>query len=132
MSPHRLKHLSAGVALALALMAASPLAHAQVTAQSSSALQNLALPMPITRSFHLTLDQRYPNSVVTRGTGAPSPLPAAPMDLDTIVVKGDDGKSMRFADWQRQTVTDGLLVLYRGQVVYEKYAGGLTATSSAS
>lgn len=128
MSPHRLKHLSAGVALALALMAASPLAHAQVTAQSSSALQNLALPMPITRSFHLTLDQRYPNSVVTRGTGAPSPLPAAPMDLDTIVVKGDDGKSMRFADWQRQTVTDGLLVLHRGQVVYEKYAGGLTAT----
>ena len=74
------------------------------------------------------LDDLYPVTSISRGSGTPSPLASAPMNLDSIRIAHGDGTTVSFAEWQRNTVTDGLLVLHRGQVVYEKYHVGMSAT----
>lgn len=68
-----------------------------------------------------------PTANVRRAAGAPSALPVAPRDLDSLVF--DDGKGARvsLADWQRDTYTDGLLVLHKGKLVYQRTYAGLDA-----
>ena len=80
------------------------------------------------RNAYQHLDDLYPVTSISRGSGEPSPLAAAPMNLDSIRIAHGDGRTVSLADWQRNTVTDGLLVLHRGQVVYENYHAGMSAT----
>jgi CubicO group peptidase (beta-lactamase class C family) len=69
-----------------------------------------------------------PTAAIWRGAGAPSALPAAPRGLDDALAFADGkGGTTTLADWQRATYTDGLLVLHRGRVVYERYPAGLQA-----
>ncbi len=74
------------------------------------------------------LDLLFPSTRIARGSGAASPLGAAAVDLDRVQVADADGKTVSLVDWQRSTVTDGLLVLHRGQVVYERYEAGMNAS----
>lgn len=78
------------------------------------------------RQIYQRLDTLYPVTHISRGGGAPSVLGAASMNLDGITLPDSDGKTVTLADWQRNTVTDGLLVLHRGQVLYEKYYDGMS------
>ena len=39
---------------------------------------------------------------------------------------GSDGKEVSLEQWQKNTATDGLVVLHRGQLVYERYDHGQT------
>ena len=67
-----------------------------------------------------------PTAAIWRGAGAPSVLPAAPRALDDALAFADGkGGTTTLADWQKNTYTDGLLVLHRGRVVYERYHIGL-------
>ena len=71
--------------------------------------------------------ETVPTANVWRGSAAPSPLPAAPRDLDGIAFTPlTGGDAQNFGQMLTRTYTDGILVLHKGSVVYEKYFGALT------
>lgn len=78
---------------------------------------------PATRWSFNHIRELVPTAAVWRGEGAPSALPRAPRDLDGIKITSMDGKEFTFADFPALTYADGLLVLHKGAVVYEKYFG---------
>ena len=71
--------------------------------------------------------QLGPTTNVSRGLGAPSPLPRAERDdLDAITFT-PLGKTepMTWAQSLGANFTDGIVVLHRGRIVYERYFGAL-------
>ncbi|MES2073112.1 MAG: serine hydrolase [Pseudomonadota bacterium] len=66
-----------------------------------------------------------PTRNIRRGGSPASGLPAAPRDLDAVVFEDDKGQKITIADWQKNTYTDGLIVLHKGRVVYERYSNQL-------
>ena len=68
-----------------------------------------------------------PTVQVWRGDQAPSVLLDAPQQMDTLSFEDDKGANISLADWQRTTYTDGLLVLHKGAIVYQKYYSGMAA-----
>jgi len=52
-------------------------------------------------------------------------LPQEPMDLDTIRVGRADGETWTLTDMLRGTYVDGIIVLHRGRMVYERYFYGM-------
>ena len=63
---------------------------------------------------------------VFRGFGPAKPLKAALQDLDGLTFKDMMGNSLT---WQKSldlNYTDGILVLHKGKVIYEKYFGALS------
>ena len=83
---------------------------------------------PRTRWSFSHVRETVPTANVWRGSGAPSPLPAAPRsDLEAVTFKplGSE-ETVSFGQMIPRTYTDGILVLHRGRVVYEKYFGALT------
>ncbi len=77
-------------------------------------------------AFH-HLRELGPTAAVWRGNHYASPLPSAPRELDAMAFDDDKGNPTTLADWQRNTYTDGLLVLHRGKVVYERSDVGMAA-----
>ena len=68
-----------------------------------------------------------PTSNVSRGLGAPTPLPRAERDdIDGVSfrVMGTD-QNMTWAQSLGANYTDGIVVLHKGRVVYERYFGAL-------
>ncbi|MEW6644493.1 MAG: serine hydrolase [Pseudomonadota bacterium] len=98
-------------------------------------------PPPADKAVTLANTLRYPNPRwafhhlrelgptvnVWRGAQAPSEFAAAPRKLDDLAFADDKGATISFADWQKTTYTDGLLVLHKGKIVYEKLYVGMTA-----
>ncbi|RYF57908.1 MAG: 6-aminohexanoate hydrolase, partial [Comamonadaceae bacterium] len=73
--------------------------------------------------FH-HLRELGPTASIWRGAGTASALPVAARDLGAVAFRDEQGATTTLADWQRNTYTDGLLVLHRGRVIYEQvYAG---------
>ena len=68
-----------------------------------------------------------PTAAVWRGASGPSALPAAPRALDGIQFDDAEGRRTSIADWQRNTYTDGLIVLHKGKVVHEQLYAGMLA-----
>ncbi|MES2106730.1 MAG: serine hydrolase [Pseudomonadota bacterium] len=66
-----------------------------------------------------------PTRNIRRGGLAVSELPAAPRDFDQVAFEDDKGQKTTIADWQKNTYTDGLIVLHKGRVVYERYSNQL-------
>lgn len=66
-----------------------------------------------------------PTALVWRGSGAPSPLPRAASDLGAVTFTDADGTRRTFADMLTLTYTDGILVMHKGKVIYERYFGAL-------
>ena len=65
--------------------------------------------------------QLLPTRNIRRGAAPVSAMPRAERNLDDVAFTDDKGQRMTFADWQKATYTDGLIVLHRGRVVYERY-----------
>ncbi len=78
---------------------------------------------PGTRWAFSHIRELVPTANVWRGEGAVSPLPRAERDLDKIPVTTMDGKAITFGDMPALTYADGLLVLHKGKIIYEKYFG---------
>jgi CubicO group peptidase (beta-lactamase class C family) len=57
--------------------------------------------------------------------GAVTPLPAEPLDLDDVVVARADEGSWALLEMLRGTCADGIAVLSRGRLVYERYFNGM-------
>jgi CubicO group peptidase (beta-lactamase class C family) len=84
---------------------------------------------PRTRWSFSHVRETVPTANVWRGAGAPSPLPSgtSPVQIEAVTFKplGSD-QTLNFAQMISGTYTDGILVMHRGKVVYEKYFGALT------
>ncbi|TWO70065.1 serine hydrolase [Caenimonas sedimenti] len=68
-----------------------------------------------------------PTAQVWRGDEKPSVLRESLLDLGSLGFESDRGGRTTLADWQHATFTDGLLVLHRGKVVYQKHYSGMAA-----
>ncbi|MGV0984147.1 MAG: serine hydrolase domain-containing protein [Limnohabitans sp.] len=82
---------------------------------------------PQTRWSFSNFRQLMPTTQVSRGTGAPLPLPRALRgDLDAVsfVPLGKD-TPMTWGQAFDANYTDGVVVLHKGRIVYERYAGAL-------
>lgn len=66
-----------------------------------------------------------PTVSVWRGPGPVSALPRAERDIGGVPFVDADGTRRTFADMLALTYTDGILVMHKGKVVYEKYFGAL-------
>ena len=67
-----------------------------------------------------------PTANVWRGPGAPSVLRSAPVDIEQVRFKVmGTGEELSFAQALERNYTDGILVMHKGRVVYEKYLGAL-------
>ncbi len=73
--------------------------------------------------------QLMPTVNVSRGVGAPTPLPRAlRQDIDAVRFTPLGGAAtMSWAESLAANYTDGILVLHQGRVVYERYFGVLNA-----
>lgn len=78
---------------------------------------------PNTRWAFSHIRELVPTANVSRGEGPVVPLPRAERDLGNIAITTMDGKPITFNDALQLTYTDGILVLHKGKVVYEKYLG---------
>ena len=66
-----------------------------------------------------------PTATIWRGAGPVSPLNKALRPLDDVRFDDGQGGQLSVLDWQRRTYTDALVVMHRGQVVYERYDVGM-------
>ncbi|NJO22039.1 MAG: serine hydrolase [Sphingomonadales bacterium] len=69
--------------------------------------------------------QLVPTKSVWRGPGPASVLPRDEQELGSIKLTTMDGKDITFEQALAETYTDGLVVLHRGRVVFERYFGAL-------
>ena len=82
---------------------------------------------PATRWAFSHMRQLVPTANVWRGDAGVAALPRAERDLGTVRLTTLTGAPMTFAEALAGTYTDGILVMHRGQVVYERYFGALVA-----
>ncbi|CEJ10490.1 6-aminohexanoate-dimer hydrolase [bacterium YEK0313] len=82
---------------------------------------------PATRWAFSHMRELVPTATVWRGDAGAAALPRAERDLGTVRLTTLGGASMTFAEALAGTYTDGILVMHRGQVVYERYFGALAA-----
>ena len=69
--------------------------------------------------------QLVPTVNVWRGAGPASVLPRADHDIGSSASVTMDGRPMTFARMLEETYADGIAVLHRGKLIYERYFGAL-------
>jgi CubicO group peptidase (beta-lactamase class C family) len=69
--------------------------------------------------------QLVPTVGVWRGPGPVSVLPRAERDLGTLELTTMDGRPITFSQALAETYADGIVVLHRGRIVFERYFGAL-------
>jgi CubicO group peptidase (beta-lactamase class C family) len=84
---------------------------------------------PQTRWSFSNVRQLMPTRVVSRGDGPATTLPrAARTDIEAVTFQPIGASdSMTWAQSLDANYTDGILILHRGRIVYERYFGALTA-----
>lgn len=96
-----------------------------VSEPSGSHVARKEFKLPGTHWVNQHLDFVHPrNSAIATGS-APSALETASVDLSGVSVTDGNGNAVTLADYQNRGDVDSLLVLHRGQIVYEHYAHGM-------
>ena len=78
-------------------------------------------PQHMVQSFR-TMSELFPSRTVARGERV-SPLPLAISDLSSVSFRAK-GKQYKFDDLLAANKTQGLIVMHRGNIVFEQYFGG--------
>ena len=78
---------------------------------------------PRTRWSFSHTRELVPTANVWRGDGRKSALPQRTVALDGLKFIDDQGKEATWAEMLTRTYTDGVLVMHKGEVIYEKYFG---------
>ncbi len=76
----------------------------------------------------LHIERLFPMARISRGEGPVTALPTGPaMDVESLSVDTGDGHHLPMpAVWER-TGLDAMVVLHRGQVIFERYLGDMAA-----
>lgn len=110
--------------------AATPVSSQQAsTALSSSGMEGLLQNLFRLPNLHWGsryIDVLRPSARIAQGGVEASAMPSAPVDLNSVTFTGADGQAVSLEQWRKNTATDGLVVLHRGQLVYERYDHGQT------
>ncbi|HEV2157367.1 serine hydrolase [Bradyrhizobium sp.] len=69
--------------------------------------------------------QLVPTVNVWRGAGPASVLPRVDHDIGAVASTTMDGRPMTFEKMLEETYSDGVAVLHRGRLIYERYFGAL-------
>src|SRR5215510_163512 len=80
---------------------------------------------PQSRWAWSNIRQLVPTVGVWRGPGPATVLPRAERDLGGVKLTTMDGRPITFDQALAETYADGLAVLYRGRLVFERYFGAL-------
>jgi CubicO group peptidase (beta-lactamase class C family) len=80
---------------------------------------------PALRWSWSNIRQLVPTSNVWRGDGPVAVLPRDEQDLGRLAFTTMDGRPLTFERALAETYTDGIVVLHRGRVVFERYSGAL-------
>jgi CubicO group peptidase (beta-lactamase class C family) len=67
-----------------------------------------------------------PTAEVWRGSGAQSVFAQVPQDLGGIVFQRSNGSESTIETFLDDSYTDGLLVLHRGRIIWERYFNGMS------
>ena len=84
-----------------------------------------SLRFPNTRWSFSHIRELVPTARVARDGGSPVKLPRAPKDLDGVAFTDMNGASRTWKEMLALTYTDGVVVMHKGKIVYEKYVGAL-------
>ncbi|WP_426398555.1 serine hydrolase domain-containing protein [Ralstonia sp. R-29] len=82
---------------------------------------------PRTRYGYSHVREFVPTRVIWRGDGPVSKLPRAERDISGVLFTDPNGTRRTFSEALKLTYTDGILVVHKGKVVYERYFGVLDA-----
>jgi len=66
---------------------------------------------------------------VWRGNGPVAPIREAPVDLSMVTYQNRLGAQFTFEDMIESSYTDGIVILHRGEIIYERYLNGMQAHS---
>ncbi len=89
-----------------------------------------SLRFPNTRWSFSHIRELVPTAQVARGNGSVSKLPRALKDLDAVSYADMDGKPRTWKEMLALTYTDGVVVMHKGKIVYEKNMGALASDGS--
>ncbi len=82
---------------------------------------------PQSRWSFSNMRQLVPTVAVSRGDGPVTPLPRAERtDLDAVKFTTLDGREMTWGESIAANYTDGIVVLHKGRIVYEKFLGAFS------
>ena len=82
---------------------------------------------PRTRYGYSHVREFVPTRAVWHGDGPVSKLPRDERDINGVLFTDPEGVRRTFAEALKLTYTDGILVMHKGKVVYERYFGALDA-----
>jgi CubicO group peptidase (beta-lactamase class C family) len=87
--------------------------------------QSNSMGAPQNRWSLLRIREFQPTREIYRGTGPVAALTSKPVVLDDLEVEVSGGRRITVSRWQREAYTDAMVVLHRGELVYEKYLNGM-------
>jgi CubicO group peptidase (beta-lactamase class C family) len=70
-----------------------------------------------------------PSADIANGPATALELPSTPVDMRMLSIDRDGRGLLTFDEFLDETGTDGIVVLHRGRIVFERYANGMTAES---
>lgn len=82
---------------------------------------------PLTRWSFSHMRELVPTANVSRGEGRPTVIKRAERDLSNVKLTTMTGQTMTFGEALTNTYADGVVVLHKGRIVYEKYFGAASA-----
>jgi CubicO group peptidase (beta-lactamase class C family) len=83
------------------------------------------LEPPFNRIAFQRVRELCPTALIAR-SAEPRILAADPVGLDDVTFAAADGSTVRWSDHLEQTFCDGVCVVHRGRIVYERYLNGMT------
>lgn len=81
---------------------------------------------PFNRWSYAHVSEIVPSAQIPNNPDLIAPLASAPADFNRIGIRTVDGRSSSVAEMLATTYTDGFLVLHKGRIATESYAGALT------
>src|SRR5512138_2287305 len=76
-------------------------------------------------AFH-HVRELIPSADIPNRPARVAPLPAGLRDFSGLRIEPDSGEPMTLDAFLEDTVTDGIAIVHRGRLVFERYANGMT------